>query len=85
MMSNRLQKAVVAKFGGTSISNLGYPGIVQRLSDEFPNRKVICILSAEKDVTNSLVDRFTTQIKTSADLLDQKAVSTEVSHYAPGV
>ena len=49
----------VVKFGGSSLKRLGYTGLLERLLADFRGKKILCVLSAEKGVTDSLIDHFT--------------------------
>lgn len=40
-----MKTTIVAKFGGTSITNLGYSRLVDKLLKDFPNKKSsVCFL-----------------------------------------
>lgn len=52
------KKIIVAKFGGTSINHLGYPGVIDKLLLDFPNKKIVCVLSAPYGVTKELISQF---------------------------
>lgn len=57
-----MPSTVVVKFGGTSISNLTHVGVIKRIEKDFPHKKVICVLSAESNVTNTLISEFEHQM-----------------------
>ena len=72
-----MKNIVVTKFGGTSITNLKYSKLIDKLLFDFPNKKIVCVLSAEYDDTKNLINQFERKIESIPNNTDNCVVEEE--------
>ena len=73
-----METTIVAKFGGTSITNLGYSSLIDKLLKDFPNKKIVCVLSAQYGVTKDLISQFDHKIAVATSQQNSTITSEEL-------
>lgn len=74
----RAKKVNVVKFGGSSIKNLNCSGVIDQITEDFPNSKIVCVLSASYGVTSELIKDFEFKIDSSIQINQNPDIDREV-------